>query len=170
MEAITETMTALADQHQPRRIMSKDGSGIACAGCRMAWPCRTIRLVREHEQALSRLAEAEPPQLFAVESKAVAKIPKRDEIWDALIAACEIAPGSITKGLRGAINRAAKELRAVNATPQTIYHVAACYRREMPDIPLTPNALAKHYARYVDQPIPRVRGKAGAAIDRAFGQ
>lgn len=70
-----------------------------------------------------------------------------DEVWDALIVVMSREP--LTASERGAWNRAAKELREAGASAEQIIGVAAGYRREWPDVELTPSALAKHWGRFL---------------------
>lgn len=71
---------------------------------------------------------------------------KQDPLWDALMYVCRIDTAKITKSARGAYNRAVKELKEVDATPESIAHAAMAYRLAYGDVALTPSALAKHYA------------------------
>lgn len=67
----------------------------------------------------------------------------RDEVWDALEAAYGYAPATRTE--RGKWNKAARDLREANATPQQIRERAAEYRRRWPLINANPLALAAHW-------------------------
>lgn len=77
---------------------------------------------------------------------------KADEIWDALLAACNVDAGSVPDSARGAYNRAVKDLRGIGATPDEIRRRAAIYRRRWPDMALTPTALTRRWAELVDLP------------------
>jgi hypothetical protein len=70
----------------------------------------------------------------------------RDEIFDALVAACGIDPTQLTDAGRGPINNAVKQLRAIDATGPQIALRARRYRERFRDAALTPSALAKHWA------------------------
>lgn len=70
---------------------------------------------------------------------------KPDTIFDAVIASCGIDPTVLTASARGAVNKAVKELREVDATPETIVQVADAYRKKWPELSISPSALAKHY-------------------------
>lgn len=67
-----------------------------------------------------------------------------DQLWDALVEAMGVA-APITRSGRGAWNRARLELRDAGATPELIVKAAANYRRQWPNVELTPTALAKHW-------------------------
>jgi hypothetical protein len=84
--------------------------------------------------APERAAQEEPPKARA-----------RDELFDAVAAACEIDPAAITASGRGAINASLKQLREVDATPGQVTLRARAYRTRYRDAPLTPAALAKHW-------------------------
>lgn len=108
----------------------------------------------------SPLAPATPPR-------------ERDEVWDALIEACNIDAEAITADARGAYNRAAKQLRNVGATAGEIRRRAAVYRGQWRDASLTPTALARRWSE-CDRPPPaggpppsRNRQILDAAMERA---
>lgn len=69
-----------------------------------------------------------------------------DPIFDALIEACGLDPGELTDSARGAINKAAKELRSIDASPEGIRARAEVHRRRWPNAELTATSLAKNYA------------------------
>jgi hypothetical protein len=71
---------------------------------------------------------------------------QRDEIWDALLTACGVDPdGPFTNDARGAYNKATKQLRDVDATPEEIRRRAAIFRGQWRDVSLTPTALARRW-------------------------
>lgn len=69
----------------------------------------------------------------------------RDVVWDALLEVCGVDPASITASSRGAYNRAAKDLRAIGATPEEILARAWVFRTRWPTVSLTPTALARRW-------------------------
>lgn len=69
----------------------------------------------------------------------------RDEVWDALIQACQIEEEGLTASARGALNRAVRELRAVGAEPSEIHKRAARFARTW-QVKLTPSALARRWS------------------------
>lgn len=71
---------------------------------------------------------------------------KPDPVWDALMETCELDTAQLTKTARGAANRARKELVEVGATPDEVVERGRLFRREWPDMSLTPMALAKQWA------------------------
>ena len=71
---------------------------------------------------------------------------KRDELFEAVAEACNIDWNNITTSGRGQLNKATKELRDIGVTPDQVGGRAAAYRKTYPDAPLTPSALAKHWA------------------------
>jgi len=70
---------------------------------------------------------------------------ERDELFDALTSACGIDPKTLTDSGRGAVNKALKELRSVDATPGQVTLRARNFRQRFRDATLTPSALAKHW-------------------------
>jgi biotin operon repressor len=74
------------------------------------------------------------------------KTSKRDELFEAVAEACNIDWHNLTGSGRGAINKAVKELKDIGVTPDQVGGRAAAYRKTYPDAPLTPSALAKHWA------------------------
>jgi hypothetical protein len=87
---------------------------------------------------------------------------KRDELFEALAAACGIDTRQLTRSARGPLNRALKDLRDVGATPPDVAARAELYRRQFKGVALTPTALAKHWAALVEGAAPL------DAIDRAY--
>lgn len=71
---------------------------------------------------------------------------ERNELWDAVVAACGINPAEITDGLRGSVGKAVADLLGVHATPSDVPIRARRYRDEFPHAALTAAALAKHWA------------------------
>lgn len=72
---------------------------------------------------------------------------RRDELWDAVLAACGIDPvAKHSKSARGAWNHALGELRELGATPDDVRAKAAAYRATWPTASLTPTALARRWS------------------------
>lgn len=69
----------------------------------------------------------------------------RDLLFETVAEVCEIDMGQLTKSARGALNKACSELRELNPDPDEIRKRAEMYRQKYEGIPLTPNALAKHW-------------------------
>jgi hypothetical protein len=93
---------------------------------------------------------------------------KRDDLWDALLAACGIN-GPIPDSARGAYNRALKDLRGAGATPDSIHQRAVVFRTRWPSVSLTPTALARRWAECEPNPdhLPARRiSRAEAALAR----
>lgn len=68
-----------------------------------------------------------------------------DPVWDELLAACGVDGQNLTKTARGAYNRAASELRALDPPPGEITRRANAYRLRWPEASLTPTALARRW-------------------------
>jgi DNA-binding transcriptional ArsR family regulator len=71
---------------------------------------------------------------------------KKDELFEAIAAACNIDWTELTRTGRGQLNTAAKELRDIGVTPEQVPPKAAAYRKRYPEAQLTPTALVKHWA------------------------
>jgi hypothetical protein len=71
---------------------------------------------------------------------------RRDPLFEALCAACEINATELTKNGRGAVNGALRQLREVGADAAQVRRRAAAYRERFPHATLTAPALAKHWA------------------------
>lgn len=100
-------------------------------------------------------SDAEKP-LPAQHLATTASSRRTDPLFDAVVAACGLDPGELTKSARGGLNSALKDLRDVNADPAQVPARAAVFRSRW-DVPLTPPALAKHWAacapdHFVNQP------------------
>jgi hypothetical protein len=73
----------------------------------------------------------------------------RDEIFEAIVEACGIQVKALTASARGPLNRATKELRQVDATPETIRQVAKAYKKKWPEALISPTALSKFYPTFL---------------------
>jgi hypothetical protein len=91
------------------------------------------------------------PELVTNETSLAAKPRERqpDILFDTVAKTCAIDTANLTASARGALNRAVKELRDVNATPAQITAVAKSYRNQYPNATLTPMALVKHWSAFV---------------------
>lgn len=72
---------------------------------------------------------------------------KPDQLFDAVCKVCGHDPQRLTSAERGKINRALKDLRAVNATPDQIRVAASRWKQIYPNATLTPTAIASHWSR-----------------------
>lgn len=72
----------------------------------------------------------------------IAVAARRDEVFEAIAEVCGIDWGELTGSSRGALNKAAADLRAVGADAEEIRRRARNWPYE---VPLTPPALAKHW-------------------------
>jgi DNA-binding transcriptional MocR family regulator len=70
-----------------------------------------------------------------------------DPLWDTMLNVCGINPQTLTGTERGRVNRALKELREVNATPEDIRARANAYKTKYPGAALTPTALAANWSQ-----------------------
>lgn len=93
---------------------------------------------------------------------------RRDEVFEALAAACGIDWHRLTPAARGQLNAATRDLRAAGFSAAEITRVGVAYRLEMPRMPCTPSALAKHAPRLRGGGAPRLPRGADAVM-RAVG-
>lgn len=71
----------------------------------------------------------------------------RDELFESIAGECGLDWHSLTTNERGRLNKATKQLRAVEATPASVCLRASAYRRQWPDVSLTPLALASNWGQ-----------------------
>jgi hypothetical protein len=76
------------------------------------------------------------------------KAPTKDDLFETVAQVCGISLDGITRTARGQLNKAVKELREVQATPEQIHHKAKAYRTQYPNATLTPTALTKHWSSF----------------------
>lgn len=102
--------------------------------------------------------QEEPPDIAPVVAKATparSNGRKRDRLFEALCESCGMDWHNLTASARGPTNRALKELRDVDATPDEVRCRARHYSMHMPNATLTPSALAKHWALCEHPPRPK---------------
>lgn len=113
--------------------------------------------VREdHGKNLLR-ADDETEQGELLPTKAVAAAPapkprKRNELFDAVMAACGLDYAETTKTAMSGYAKRVNELKDVGATPDEVHTRAAVYRRLYPGAALTPHALANQWAKCKPNP------------------
>lgn len=79
---------------------------------------------------------------------AVRKRTPRDDIWDALTAACGLDTTTLTAGERTRVGRSVNELVKVGASPLEISARATRYRRKYRGAALTDRALVNHWSEF----------------------
>jgi DNA-binding MarR family transcriptional regulator len=78
-------------------------------------------------------------------------IPKlKDELFETVAEVCGINLTNMTRSARGQLNRATKELRDIQASPEQIHAKAKAYRTQYPNATLTPTALTKHWSSFAN--------------------
>jgi hypothetical protein len=87
----------------------------------------------------------EPEELLAAEPP---KSERRDDLFETVAEACGISLTGMTRTARGQLNKACKELREVQATPDQVKAKAKAYRAQYPNATLTPTALIKHWSSF----------------------
>ena len=91
------------------------------------------------------------------ESGATPTARARDSIWEALVAAWEHDPDTLTPSERGRVNKAAKELRDMNVSAEDITVRAAVFCQKYPDAgPPSPQALTGNWSALDQQRVPRL--------------
>ena len=89
------------------------------------------------------------------------------EMKEALVAAMGWNPNDVTASQWGAVEKAGKELRDINADPDDTGRRAVIYRVNMPEgALLTPMALAKHWAACAEPNIPLSKREVTRAAGR----
>jgi hypothetical protein len=96
-------------------------------------------------QQRTRTKEREPKEPLAATPP---KAPTKDDLFETVAQVCGISLDGITRTARGQLNKAVKELREVQATPEQIHHKAKAYRTQYPNATLTPTALTKHWSSF----------------------
>ena len=79
----------------------------------------------------------------------------RDLVFEAVCHVCKIDWTKLTKSGRGAIGKAVKELKAVDATPEEIY-VKAKILAAKHSVAITPSSLAKHWASLTPESVEQI--------------
>jgi DNA-binding transcriptional MocR family regulator len=75
---------------------------------------------------------------------------KKDDLFEVIAEACGISLTGMTRTARGQLNKACKELREVQATPDQVKAKAKAYRAQYPNATLTPTALIKHWSSFAE--------------------
>ena len=73
---------------------------------------------------------------------------KKDNLFETVAEVCGIGLTTLTRTARGQLNKAAKELREINATDEQVRHKAKAYKAQYPNATLTPTALIKHWSSF----------------------
>lgn len=76
---------------------------------------------------------------------------RRDELWEAVLTECGLTDTTPTASARGAWNRAVKELRDLEVTPDDVTARARLFRHRWPGATLTPTALARRWPELAAQ-------------------
>jgi hypothetical protein len=72
----------------------------------------------------------------------------RNELWDAVVDVCGWTGRTLTRSEQGRVAKAVKELKEVDARPEDVTARARKYRKEWPDVELTPQALVANWNRF----------------------
>lgn len=104
-------------------------------------------ITSDREKVESTQADSLNDDCLNDDSRKAASPRKRDEIFEAVAEVSNLSLDGLTDSERGRCNKAAKELKKVDATPDEIRRRAKIYRETWPGIDLTPNALAANWSR-----------------------
>jgi hypothetical protein len=75
---------------------------------------------------------------------------KKDNLFETVAEVCGIGLTTLTRTARGQLNKAAKELREIDATDEQVRHKAKAYKAQYPNATLTPTALIKHWSSFAE--------------------
>jgi hypothetical protein len=141
----TETETETETEPKPLPITSAEQPEIEVPPMDDEWGIDLVDLLTEPDRGLD--AELDEPGVASIDSAPSASKRSRpvDELFDAMTGECGIDPKLLTPSGRGPVNAALKQVREVGATPSEIHRRAHAYRSRY-RVPLTPMALAKHWA------------------------
>lgn len=89
--------------------------------------------------------------LFGGESVTIDDREYRQELFKAICDACSIDIEKLTPGGRGSLNKAVREIAAVDATAAEVEKVATGFRRHWPNVKLTPTAISSKWAMLVHE-------------------
>ena len=73
---------------------------------------------------------------------------KKENLFETVAEVCGIGLTTLTRTARGQLNKAAKELREIDATDEQVRHKAKAYKAQYPNATLTPTALIKHWSSF----------------------
>jgi hypothetical protein len=89
----------------------------------------------------------------------------RDALWDALLVACKIDGGSLTKTARGNLGKTVNELLDAGANQQQVMERAAVWRRRYPKIAPTHTALRSRWAELAPEGSSQATARTRPRID-----
>lgn len=115
-----------------------------CSRTHATTPSRTSATTSSHPCDI----ELKPQNVEPEELPASATRKQPDKTFEVVAEVCGISLKGMTRSARGQLNKAAKELREIEATPELIRSKAAAYRKQYPNISLTPTALIKHWSSF----------------------
>jgi hypothetical protein len=104
-----------------------------------------------------------PPMVKTVKPKGARTA---DLLWEALVRSIGRSPQTEIERKRW--NAALKELRDAEATPDDVEARAAAYRREWPEVELTPHGLAANWSRFSDNNVVPLRRHKCPVCDIGF--
>lgn len=101
------------------------------------------------------LVSPEPSLEPSIRKTRSARVP--NPLWDAVVDACGYDAGRLTRSEQGRVAKAVSELKAIDATPDDVTVRARAYRKEWPEVELTPQALTANWSRFADRKAERKR-------------
>lgn len=115
-----------------------------------ATPRRTDETTSSHPCDIELEPQNVEPEELLADKPPESSTKKKDQTFETLAEVCGISLTGLTRSARGQLNKAAKELREVNATPDLIRAKAKAYKAQYPNATLTPTALVKHWASFAE--------------------
>lgn len=114
------------------------------------WERKGTRALSEGAQMsfAKELDSSELDKPLAASGKSVS-----EQLWDAVLLACKMDGSQMTDSARGALNKAVKQLKSVEATPREVLRRGVLYKSRFPNAALTPSALVKHWPELVPPPL-----------------
>lgn len=73
---------------------------------------------------------------------------RANPLWDTIVDVCRYDVKGLTKSEQGRVAKAVSELKQVGASPDDVRARAEQYRKEWPEVELTPQALTSNWSRF----------------------
>lgn len=96
----------------------------------------------------ARASDLQPPPPPPTTDSGDGKPPrKRDLLFETLVEVCGLNLDELTRSARGRVNVAARDLREIGASPESVRERARVHRKRWPEAELTPTSLSANYAQ-----------------------
>lgn len=104
------------------------------------------------------VTQVSPEPSYEPSVKETRRARRPNPLWDTIVDVCGYDAEALTKSEQGRVGKAVSELKQVGATPDDVAERARAYRKEWPDVELTPQALTSNWSRFA--PKTKSRGKS----------